>query len=135
MTTAPNEAVMLAKRLAYLRGLKGWIEDWLSDVNKSIEEIAKRQLPKIMEDAEIEKFSLVGVGTVYTRTEVLANIKAEDRSAVYAELAQQGHGDIVVDYIHPKTLTSFVKEQLEKGETVPEKINYTFQQVATIRRS
>lgn len=125
----------LAKELFALKARKASLEDELTQVEKDIKEIAAHKLPRLMEDAEIDKQSIKGLGTVYLGRDFFASVLKEDRPKLYAWMRENGHGDLVQSYVFPMTLTAFCKEQLEKGQAIPECVQATFLPVAKTRRA
>jgi len=124
----------LASRLRELKTTKDEIEDSLSVVNAEIKNIQEKDLPGLMQDAGVASMKLEGVGTLYLRSEVRIGLKAEDRQTGYQWLAENGHGDLIVEYVWPKTLQSFAREQLEKGVTMPAIFNATYVSIASLRK-
>lgn len=123
-----------AKRLADVREVKANLEAQLKEVNKEKEDLEARQLPKLMDEQEIEKLTIEGVGTLYLESGVYAYIMAADRGIANDWLRSNGHGDIIKETIHHGTLKSWVKEQLGNGQPVPEFFNAKPIQTARIRR-
>ena len=96
--------------------------------------IKNKDLPEAMETAEIDKFTVDGVGTVFLQTKLYADIAAAERESAYAWLRDNGHGELIKEYVWPQTLNAFCKEQLEKGSELPEFIKASFAQQAQLRR-
>lgn len=136
----PVSMTELGKHLASLKQRKKELEDDVSKVNAEITRIETVDLPKLMEDNEIDKFSISGVGTVYLSTETYVSVLKDDRPALYEWLREQGHGPLVVDWVFPNTLTAFVKEQNqaaieEGGHELPSFVKVTLMPTARIRKS
>jgi hypothetical protein len=128
-----------AKEFRALKDKKEKLEADLKGVNKQIVQVETIDLPKLMEDNDIEKFSIEGVGTVYVETETYVNVLKDDRDALYSWLREQGHGTLVKDWVFPQTLAAFVKEQKnlaveEGGHELPEFVKVTEVPTARIRR-
>ena len=96
--------------------------------------IKNRELPEAMDNAEIDKFSVEGVGTIYLKQMVFSNVRKDDREKFYAWLRENGHEDLVVEYVWPNTQKAFVKEALEDGRELPDFLNATFGQQVQLRR-
>lgn len=125
----------MARELSDLRETKEGLEEQLKETNKRIKVLTEKDIPEAMDDRDIDKFSVQGVGTIYTQAEVYANVKKDDRPAFYEWLRESGHGEVVVDYVHPSTLKAFVKERLENGEEFPDFVGATVISTARLRRS
>lgn len=125
----------LAKKLSELKIKKDKLEVELKTVNLEIQKVASNELPKAMEDQEIDKFSVDGIGTIYLRNDFFANVLASDRENLHNWLRETGNEDLIKDYIFPQTLKAFAKECLENGKSLPDFIKTTFVPTATIRRN
>ncbi len=99
------------------------------------DEILKKILPEAMELAEIDKFHVEGVGTVFLKQNVFVNVRKEDRDKCYAWFRENGLEDLVVDYVWPGTQKAWVKERLESGDEVPDFFNASFSTEAQLRKS
>ena len=58
--------------------------------------------------------------TFYRKEQLFANVKVEDKPEFFQWLRDHQMGDIIKEDIHPKTLTAFVKEQMEHENELPE---------------
>lgn len=133
-TDPTKQVIAHAKRLAKLRDQKEELENKLKEINKEKADLEQNVLPKMMEDYEIEKMSIDGVGTLFTKQGVYCRILAEEREMAQQWFKDHGHGDIVKEYIFPQTLTSWVKEQFEEGREVPSFLAAKPTTTAQIRR-
>lgn len=133
---ADERLVELARKLRIAKDLKEDLESQLKDVNKDIEQLAQRDIPTIMEAQEVTNIKIAGVGTIYLQNKVKASITADDKAEAYAWLSENGHGDLIKEYVHPKTLEAWAKEQIENNMPIPEEFirAYKYTQAA-IRRS
>ncbi len=99
------------------------------------DEIKNRELPEAMDNAEIDKFSVEGVGTIYLKQMVFSNVRKDDREKWYAWLREMGHEDLIIEYVWPNTQKAFVKEALEDGRELPDFLNASFAQQVQLRRT
>lgn len=119
------------------------LEKELTGVEKEIIQVGTQELPKLMEDNDIETFKVSGVGTVYQTTQVFVHVDKADRPKLYAWARENGHGDMIGDWIFPNTLKAFVKGQLQdqaenganKGNLLPVFVKATQVPTAQIRRT
>ena len=130
-----NELTSMCHDLRDLKNQKEELEAQLKDVNKRIRKLAEQQIPEYMEENEIEKLSVAGVGTVYLTQKVYANVKAENREAFMDWLRETGHEDLIKEQVHPSTLNAFAKEQISEGKELPEVLDARLYPTATLRRS
>ena len=91
-------------------------------LQKEFDELRKVALPDAMEDAGLESVRITGVGTVSLRTDAYASIVSGQTAAAYQWLAENGHEDLVKEYVQPSTLKAFLKEQNVNGEILPEEL-------------
>ncbi len=124
----------LAQRFRELKDQKEAHEETLKAINKELEDLAVNQLPTAMDENEIEKFTVEGVGTIYQQVEVYANVKKENQETFFAWLRENGHGDLVKETVYPQTLKSFAKEQIEAGVDLPDYVTAHKVPTARLRR-
>jgi hypothetical protein len=117
-----------------LKDRKEQLEDELKSVNGQIRALAEGKIPEYMQDNEIEKFSVTGVGTVYVQQKVYANVKADNREAFFHWLRENGSADLIKETVHPSTLNAFAKEQLSEGKEIPDVLEARLYPTATLRR-
>jgi hypothetical protein len=106
-----------------------------SRVEKRVKELTTEVIPQMMDENDVEKFTIEGVGTIYVSTEVYAYVKKEDEAQFFAWLRENGNGDIIREYVFPKTLQSFAKEQLGNGVDLPEFLKAAKVPTAKLRRN
>lgn len=146
----------VAKKVRELEARRAELEDELSQVKRTIQELTERDLVKMMSEANMSSFALEKDGNypamVFDKTTYYSAKIPEDKEIeAFAWLHDQGHGDIVktqitvalgmgerelaeqvehaisdagVDYssklsVHPATLKSFVKTEVEAGRAIP----------------
>ena len=129
-----SKLTQLATELRILKDRKEALEENLKSVNAQISAIQGAALPNAMEEADITKFTVEGIGSVHLRDDVAASVLKADREALHTELRGTGHEALIVDHVWPQTLTAWVKEQLENGNPVPDLIKVTHLPKAIIVR-
>lgn len=132
-----SEARLIAcgKKLHNLKSVKDDLEKQLKAVNAEITELSTQVIPDLMEQLEVPKITIDGIGTLFKRPEVYAYVLAERREDFHTWLREHGHGDLVKETVHPATLKAFAKEQLSEGNPLPEElIKATLIQTAQIRK-
>lgn len=125
----------LAKELSELKKQKSDLEAQVKSVNKQIIAVAVGKMPELMRDLEIPKFVVEDVGTFYLQDKLEVSVLAEDREEIYAWCRANGHEDLIVSYIWPRTMNSWAKEQLQEGQPLPDKMKATFIPTTMLRRS
>lgn len=124
----------LAERLVELNDKKKVLEEELKGLNKEIMELRDQTIPTIMEDSEVSKIKFPGIGTLFTSTETQASIKAEDKEKVYNWLRENGHKDLIDEYVFPMRLKAWAKEQLNTGQHLPDELKVYQYQSARVRK-
>lgn len=125
----------LAKELADLKAQKTDLEARVKTINKQIIAVAVGKMPELMRDLEIPKFVVEDVGTFYLQDKLEVSVLADDREEVYAWCRENGHEALIVNYIWPRTLNAWAKEQLTEGQPLPDKMKATFIPTTMLRRS
>ncbi len=131
MSTLTN----LAKELSELKLQKKDLEARVKTVNKQIIAVAVGKMPELMRELEIPKFVVEDVGTFYLQNQLEVSVLAEDRDEVYAWCRENGHDALIVNYIWPRTLNAWAKDQLTEGQPLPDKMKATFIPTTMLRRS
>ena len=104
----------MADRLKSLKKQKKDLEDSVKALSSEIEEL-DRQLSDAMTEAELDRFSRNG-STFYLYSRLYASPSAGRKDAMMQALKQNGYGSLVVESVNSKTLSSFVREQMEANE-------------------
>lgn len=123
-----------AQRFRELKDRKDSLESEMKEITQELEVLTKEVLPSAMDENEVEKFTVDGVGTIFTQMKVYAYVKKENEEKFHDWLREKGHGDLIKAYVFPATLAAFAKEQLEAGVELPDFIPAVKQEVAQLRR-
>lgn len=121
-------AMELAVEMAALKERIRKGEELLKELKARHDAIRKEELPDTMFAAGLVaqtgkgSFTMADGQKVYLTTDMFVHIASGQRDAFYAWLRNEGHGDLVVDYVHPSTLKAFVKEQMAQGVELPEEL-------------
>lgn len=125
----------MVRELRILKDTKEGLDAKVKSVNLRIRNLAEQRIPDYMDDHEITKHAVKGVGVVFLTTKVYAYVKADDREKFYEELRKGGNGDLIKETVHPSTLNAFAKEMLSSGKALPETLEARFYPTANLRRS
>lgn len=131
---ANERLTVLAKRFRELKDLKAVLEAQLKTITEEIDSIAKDRLPAMMDENDIPKFTVDGVGTIYQQVKVYAYVAKADEEIFHNWLRENGNGDMIRPYVFPQTLAAFAKEQLEQGVDLPDWLKATKVPTAMLRR-
>jgi len=124
----------MCHELRSLKDRKDALAEEEKSINKQIKKLTEDLIPTHMEDNEIEKVTVEGVGTVFIQQQLYANVKSDDREALYTALRDTGNEDMIVDYVWPNTLKAWCKEQISNGQPLPEMVSAHFIPTAMLRR-
>lgn len=106
-----------------------------SDLKLAKEKLASLErdlLVAMVEEREIERITLKGVGTIFTRTDTYPQV--EDEALMREHLRATGNSDIIKETVNWQTLRSLVLERLEAGEELPAGVTAKVVQRIQIRR-
>ena len=104
----------MADRLKSLKKQKKDLEDSVKAIGSEIEEL-DRQLSDAMAETQLDSFSRNG-STFYLHSRLYASPSTGRKDAMMQALKQNGYGSLVVESVNAKTLSSFVREQMEANE-------------------
>jgi len=104
----------LADRYKELKEEKDALQGKLKELNKQLEK-TNDELTAEMVDNELQNFQR-GDRTFYLQTKLHAHDLKDKRDQLYEVLRKEGYGDLIKETVNPKTLESFVREQIEENE-------------------
>lgn len=104
----------MADRLKSLKKQKKDLEDSVKAIGSEIEEL-DRQLSDAMAETQLDSFSRNG-STFYLYSRLYASPSTGRKDAMMLALKQNGYGSLVVESVNSKTLSSFVREQMDANE-------------------
>ena len=104
----------MADRLKSLKKQKKDLEDSVKAIGSEIEEL-DRQLSDAMAETQLDSFSRNG-STFYLHSRLYASPSTGRKDAMMLALKQNGYGSLVVESVNSKTLSSFVREQMDANE-------------------
>lgn len=129
-----NRLSELGRTLFDLKKTKAEYEEKIKNLDAEITRISQVELPKLMEDGQIPKFAIEGLGTVFISNEFYSNVLKDDRPKLHEWMRENGFGDIIQEYIFPQTLTAFVREQISKNNPLPPVVKVSHVPTAKTRR-
>jgi hypothetical protein len=119
----------LAKDMAMYKDRIDEINQEVKDLRERYDRIRLDELPDAMHEAGMVaatgkgSFTLQDGRKVFLQSDMHVHINAEGRPIFYSWLEANGHGDLLVQHVHPSTLKAFCKEQVAEGAELPEVIN------------
>lgn len=122
MQAGPSNGLGEIKNLiTELSGVRKLYKDMSSTFDHIKEKKAQLEeaLDKALENAGLQNVKGEDGTTYYRREQFFASVKAQDKPAFFQWLRDHGMGDIIKEDVHAKTLTAFVKEQMEQDNPLP----------------
>jgi len=107
----------LMQKFARLSLAKKKMKEKLSEIEKQLETMQPIIINN-MTDAMIEKFSLKGGVTIFTKTQIWPKIKT-DRDKVAAALKEAGLGELVAENFNSNRLASYLRELYRDEKQLP----------------
>ncbi len=129
-----NKLVSMVHDLADAKKEKEEIAARTKELNEVIRKLSETEIPEYMDENEIEKLSVEGVGTVFIQNKVYANVLVADKPKFFAWLRENDNEDLIKEDVNAKTLGSFAKEQLEAGTELPDFIKARIYPTAQLRK-
>lgn len=141
-----QRAVQLAELLLKLRKNVEDLETQLDTAKADLRRVEQEDLPELMQELGLETFRLASGEAIEVKRDVECGISEERRAGAHEWLTKNGFGGLIktqvvvefgrdkreeavacaeqvqgqlVERVHPSTLKSFIKEQMEKGAAVP----------------
>ena len=146
MSDSIQRAVQLAELLIQLRGNVARLESELATAKEDMRRVEQEDLPDLMQELGLETFKLKSGEVIEVKNEVECSISEDRRAAAHHWLTSNGFGGLIktevvvkfgrdehdaavacaesvggemVERVHPMTLKSFIKEQMEAGKAIP----------------
>lgn len=141
-----QRVVQLAELLLKLRENATRLEDELKAAKEDVRRVEQEDLPDLMQELGLQTFKLSSGELVDVKQDVDCGISEERRARAHAWLTENGFGGLIktevvakfgrderdaavaaaqqiggemIERVHPATLKSFVKEQMEAGRAIP----------------
>jgi len=98
---------------------------------------AEAKLVEFMQDKDIKstaKYEGIGFASL-DKPELFARVNVPEQPQLFSLLNGMGRSDLIKQTVHHKSLSGFVKELLEQGQSIPEFIQYGFKQTLKIYKA
>lgn len=141
-----QRALKLAELLLAARKNVETLDNQLKTAKDEVRRLEQEDLPELMQELGLETFKLTSGETIEVKQDVECGISEERRARAHAWLTANGFGGLIktevvakfgrdeheaavacaeqiggemIERVHPSTLKSFVKEQMEAGRAIP----------------
>lgn len=124
----PEKAGMvmkLAQDMAVAKDRLDELSDEAKGLRETFDHIRLEELPDAMHEAGMVaatgkgSFTLQDGRKVFLQSDMHVALSAGDRPSFYTWLTEHGHGDLLVEHVHPSTLKAFCKEQVAEDNELP----------------
>ena len=88
-------------------------------LQKWFDQIRLHAIPDKMEELGASSINLKGIGRVTVTGDMYAGIVKGMQPQAYSWLIENGHADLIKDFVHSSTMKAFLKEQTKLGEELP----------------
>lgn len=117
-----SEIKKLIQELSAIRKTYKHTSEALDDIKEKKTQL-EQTLFIALENAGLQNVKGEDGCTYYRKEQMFANVKMEDKPTFFQWLRDNDMGDIIKEDIHFKTLTAFVKEQLEHENPLPKYVS------------
>lgn len=137
--SASSQLADLGQQLVEKKEELDAIKEEKKRIQKEYDRLREEVLPQAMTEAGIVSedgrgsYTLPDGSTVYLRSTLYASCPKAQREQLHQWLRSRGHGDLIKESVHHQTLRAFAREQVEKGEEVPEFMTTHYVTRATVR--
>jgi len=108
-----NKMFQLADLLKALKQRKKELEEQVKDLTAEISRV-DWQLVEEMSESETQNFTRNGTQFILT-TKHFVSAAAGEADTLYQAMKNEGFGGLVKETVHPSTLNSFVREQIDEN--------------------
>lgn len=117
-----DELQAAAKRMKELDAEHAVLKEKIKVLDEEYDKLRLRTIPDLMQEMDIRKISIEGVGRIQLAGDVYASIPAEARQSAYEWLRNNNAGPLITETVNSSTLKSWAKEQLTMGVELPENL-------------
>ncbi len=117
-----DELQKAAKRMKELDAEHAVLKEKIKVLDEEYDKLRLRTIPDLMQEMDIRKISIEGVGRIQLAGDVYASIPAEVRQNAYEWLRNNNAGPLITETVNSSTLKSWAKEQLTMGVELPENL-------------
>jgi hypothetical protein len=114
--------VGLVTAMSSVQSIKEGLEEQLKVANKEFDFLRITKIPSKMEEDGVDRINVTGIGRVSLTADMHVSVKAEQKSAFFVWLKDNGRGDLLQENINPSTLKAAVKKMFRDGEEVPDQL-------------
>ena len=111
-----------AQQFVVLKNALEAAKEVVSNYQKEFDTLRQIIIPEEMDAAGISSANFPGIGRLTLTADLFAGIQPDKQHEAYQWLVDNGHEDLIKDYVHPSTLKAFIKELMESGEVLPEEL-------------
>ncbi len=110
----------LVEKMAELKGKLEEAKQLKTDFQIAYDHLRHNKIPEALDEEGLSNATFDGIGRVALTSDIYSSIPKEREQDAWEWLRDNGHGGIIVEYIHSGTLKATLKAILKKGEKLPE---------------
>jgi hypothetical protein len=124
----------LANEFDQLKAAQDHLKQEAAEVKRTFDFLTTEILPERMAEDGFRNLSLADGGRIELRAQAYCSTRAGAKQKLFEWLIENDFEDLITEVVNPGTLKSFINEQLEKGNPIPddEIVNYQPYTRATI---
>lgn len=114
-----NKIVELVKELATLKAERDLLLEESKIKYARIDEIAKFDLPQLMDDEGVSTITVDGIGRVSLRGDLYASVNSDHKDKAFEWLRNTGKESLITEVVNASTLKAAAKQWIISGEPIP----------------
>ncbi|CAB4120829.1 hypothetical protein UFOVP2_7 [uncultured Caudovirales phage] len=112
----------LCVQMKQLQETKDTLEEQLSGVNKSLDELRLKKIPELMESLGVKNATFEGLGRVQLAADLYASTREGQKTAAMQWLRDCGYEGMISETYNASSLKALFRRQLAEGADIPDDI-------------
>ena len=112
----------LCVQMKTLQDRKEVLEEELTSINISLDDLRLKKIPELMESLEVKNATFAGLGRVQLATDLYASTREGQKGAAMQWLRDCGYEDMITETYNASSLKALFRRQIKEGAEIPETI-------------
>lgn len=117
-----NHLRALCVQMKALQAQKDELEEKLTEINKSLDELRLRQIPSLMESLEVKNATFEGLGRVQLASDLYASTREGKKDDAMQWLRDCGYENMINETYNASSLKALLRRMLVEGVDIPDTI-------------
>lgn len=117
-----NHLRALCVQMKALQTQKDELEEKLTEINKSLDELRLRQIPSLMESLEVKNATFEGLGRVQLASDLYASTREGKKDDAMRWLRDCGYEGMITETYNASSLKALLRRMLVEGAEIPDTI-------------